>query len=104
MQAQWEPANDSESRLLAALHGGDTVGFLAVLAGCELALPISPEAAAGAAPVAWPTVEADGRTYMVAYTSPQSIVYSTGGAVPHCRHTTFRGWRRPGPTPAGTCC
>ncbi|SDF97609.1 SseB family protein [Klenkia brasiliensis] len=82
--------------LEAAAEAGDTAACLALLRTAELALPLSPGAAAGTEPPAWPTAVADGRTWLLAYTSVDRMGELTGGQVRHCRAVTFTelaaGW------------
>ncbi|MEU8326931.1 SseB family protein [Micromonospora sp. NPDC048839] len=73
MVIDWRPATPTEGALLAAAEAADRDAFLATLAGAPLLLPVSPEAAAGRAPMAWPTGRHDGRTHVIAFTSPEAI-------------------------------
>ncbi|MEU4680166.1 SseB family protein [Micromonospora sp. NPDC023737] len=73
MVTDWRPATPTEETLLAAAEAGDRDTFLATLAAGPLLLPVSPEAAAGRAPMAWPTGRYDGRTHVIAFTSPEAI-------------------------------
>ncbi len=99
MASEWQPTNEVETRLLAAIQGGDQPGFLAILAEADLFLPISPEAAAGTAPVAWATAVLEGRTQVIAFTSPAAMVQSTRGVVQNCRSTPFRALAAAWPNP-----
>ncbi|MER7332986.1 MULTISPECIES: SseB family protein [unclassified Micromonospora] len=73
MVTDWGPATPTEEALLAAAEAGDRDTLLATLATGPLLLPVSPEAAAGRAPAAWPTAGHDGRTHVIAFTSPEAI-------------------------------
>ncbi|WP_326550395.1 SseB family protein [Micromonospora sp. NBC_01813] len=52
---------------------------LAALGGGPLLLPVSAETAAGSAPFAWPTVQHDGQTHVLAFTSEQAIATALPG-------------------------
>jgi len=99
MASEWEPANEVETRLLAAVQADDQDAFAAILSGAELFLPISPEAAAGDEPVSWATAVLEGRTQLMAFTSPAALTRATRGAVQHCRTTTFRALAAAWPDP-----
>jgi len=99
MASEWQPTNEVETRLLTAIQSGDNPGFMAILAEAELYLPISAEAAAGQAPVAWATAVLEGRTQVIAFTSPAAMVQSTRGAVQNCRATPFRALAAAWPNP-----
>jgi len=100
MASDWEPANDVEARLLAAADAGDENAFIEALSGAELFLPITPQASAGVEPVTWATIVLEDRTYLIAFTSPDAMIRSTGGAAQHCRATPYRAlaaaWPDPG--------
>lgn len=81
----WQPENDFEAQLFAAVDSGETVTALALLRGAELALPITPAAAAGDEPPAWATAQGPDRTWLVAYTSVAAMTTGTSGAMTHCR-------------------
>ncbi len=82
---EWEPASPFEDGLRSAFEAGDLVRCLVMLRHAEFALPISPAAAAGREPVAWPTLAEDGRTWIAAYTSEQAMRAAVGDVTGHYR-------------------
>lgn len=82
--------------LESAAAAGDTAGCLALLRTAELALPITAAAHAGTEPAAWPTAEAEGRTWVLSFTSVARMHELTGGEATHCRAVSFpelaAGW------------
>ncbi|MEI4270335.1 SseB family protein [Klenkia sp. LSe6-5] len=82
--------------LEAAAAAGDTAGCLALLRTAELALPLTAAAHAGTEDPAWPTADAEGRTWVLAYTSVARMQQLTGGQATHCRAVSFAelaaGW------------
>ncbi|QOC89812.1 SseB family protein [Micromonospora craniellae] len=75
----WQPSTATERALLAAAEADDRAAFLAVLADGPLLLPVSPSAAAGLEPVAWPTGTHDGITHVLAFTSAGAIAAAMPG-------------------------
>ncbi|MGW0434905.1 SseB family protein [Micromonospora sp. NPDC003197] len=69
----WQPATEVETAMAAAVEASDRDAFLAAFVGGPLLLPVSPEAAAGRAQLAWPTGVFDGLTHVIAFTSPEAI-------------------------------
>ncbi|WP_248961051.1 SseB family protein [Sphaerisporangium perillae] len=96
---EWEPASPFEEGLGSAFAAGDLALCLALLRLAEFALPISPDAAAGREPVAWPTVTDDERTWMPAYTSAEAMEAALGGVTAYHRIVTMTelaaGWPDP---------
>lgn len=95
MQA-WRPANPLEERLLQASTAGDAAAAAALLHGAQLCLPLTAAASAGDESPAWPTVSAADRTWIVAYTSIESLHVGSAGALEHARATSLpelaAGW------------
>ncbi len=95
----WEPTGPFEEQLWAAYQAEDTGTCLALLKTTELALPISPEAAAGDEPPRWATAAREDRTWVMAYTSVESMRTGTDGQARHCRITSLvelaAGWPDP---------
>jgi len=87
----WEPASPFEEQLLAACRREDVATCLSLLSTTEVALPISEAAAAGTEQPGWATVEHQGATFVLAYTSVPSMVASTSGAAAQHRSTTLVG-------------
>ncbi|GII78356.1 hypothetical protein Sru01_33380 [Sphaerisporangium rufum] len=75
----WEPEGPFEERLSAAFAAGDTTLCLALLAHADLAVPVTPAAAAGREPAGWPVAADDERTWILAYTSVPAMRAATGG-------------------------
>ena len=95
----WEPTGPFEEQLWAAHQGQNSGACLALLKTTELALPISPEAAAGDEPPRWATAAREDRTWVMAYTSVESMRTGTDGQAIHCRITSLvelaAGWPDP---------
>ena len=92
----WQPASEFESSLHQALTSDDTAGAAGLLREAELALPLTAAAFAGEAPPNWPTVTAEERTWLVAYTSMEGMRLGTSQAFEHARVSTLpelaAGW------------
>lgn len=95
----WEPASPFEEQLLAAYLGGDGGSCLGLLCTTEFALPISAAAAAGDEPPRWATAVREDQTWLLAYTSVESMLTGTSGESMHCRICTLlelaAGWPDP---------
>lgn len=70
---EWEPATEAEVALREALRANDQDSYFRILAGMDLLLPVSPEAAAGRAPLGWGTWSSGGRTHVLAFTSAAAL-------------------------------
>ncbi|GAA2664782.1 SseB family protein [Nonomuraea recticatena] len=94
-----QPSTEFEERLWAAFEAGATALCLGMLRDADFALPMTKAAAEGLEPVAWPTVVADGRTWMLAYTSAAAMVEGNGGWTEHHRIASMvdlaAGWPDP---------
>ncbi|GIJ29633.1 hypothetical protein Vqi01_47950 [Micromonospora qiuiae] len=75
----WQPSTATERALVAAAEADDREAFLAALGAGPLLLPVSPAAATGGEPVAWPTGQHDGVTHVIAYTSSAAIAAGLPG-------------------------
>lgn len=95
----WEPASPFEEQLLAACQAEDTATCLGLLRTTEFALPISAAAAAGSEPPRWATANRQNRSWLIAYTSVESMTIGTDGEAAHCRITSLvelaAGWPDP---------
>ncbi|GAA2208137.1 hypothetical protein GCM10009850_035950 [Nonomuraea monospora] len=93
------PAGPFEERLWAAHRDGRQALCLSLLRETELALPITAAAAEGTEAPAWATAAADGRTWLLAFTSVEAMRLASGGAATHCRVATLTelaaGWPDP---------
>jgi hypothetical protein len=81
LTAGWVPANDTERGLRDALARGDVEGYRRVLGSATLFLPVPAGAGTPGAspePLPWATGEFDGRTYILAFTSPDSLLAAVG--------------------------
>jgi hypothetical protein len=85
----WRPADPFEERLLQASTADDAGAVGALLHGAELCLPLTAAAPGGDEAPAWPTVSAAGRTWIIAYTSIESMHVGSGGALEHARATSL---------------
>ncbi|MBA3339107.1 MAG: SseB family protein [Geodermatophilaceae bacterium] len=92
----WQPANSFEEQLLAAHVAEDTASCLGLLRMTELALPISAAAAAGEEPPRWATADREDGTWLLAYTSVESMGAGTDGLATHSRLSSLvelaAGW------------
>lgn len=88
-------ASTFEEELERAHARGDRDTCLAMLRTAELVCPISDEAAAGEAPVAWPTFDDAGRTWLAVFTSPEAM----GEVAGHFRVVTLAGLAAGWPDP-----
>jgi hypothetical protein len=92
----WQPANPLEERLLQASTTDDAGAAAALLQGAKLCLPLTAAASVGDEAPAWPTVSTAKRTWIVAYTSVESMHLGSGGALEHARATSLpelaAGW------------
>jgi len=85
----WRPADSFEERLLQASTAGDAAAAAAVLQGAQLCLPLTAAAAVGDEAPVWPTVSAAERTWIIAYTSIESMHRGSDGALEHARATSL---------------
>lgn len=92
----WKPASPFEERLRGWLVAGDQDAVLSMLLTTELAFPITAAAFAGDETARWSIVTAGERTWIVAYTSADSMQIGTGNAMTHARASTLAelaaGW------------
>ncbi|MGI8720952.1 MAG: SseB family protein [Geodermatophilaceae bacterium] len=95
----WVPTGPFEEQLWAAYQAEQTGACLAMLKTTEFALPISAAAATGAQPPRWATAARDDRTWMMAYTSAESMQAGTDGQATRFRIVTLvelaAGWPDP---------
>jgi len=95
----WEPTGEFEERLWAAYQVEDTGSCLRLLRTTEFALPISAEAAAGTEAPRWATAAREDGTWLIAYTSVESMQTGTDGQATHCRIVSLvelaAGWPDP---------
>ncbi|GAA4231735.1 hypothetical protein FHR32_004129 [Streptosporangium album] len=93
------PSSPFEERLWAAFEAGQTALCLSLLKDADFALPITRAAAEGTEPAAWPTVADAERTWLLAYTSAETMALATGGVTTHHRIASMvelaAGWPDP---------
>ncbi|MFY1635653.1 SseB family protein [Solwaraspora sp. WMMB335] len=85
----WEPATEIEAAMRDALLRQDQELYFQILAGTELLLPVSPEALAGQAPLGWGTWTTNGRTHVLAFTSPVTLRACLGDSGSSARRVNF---------------
>ena len=99
MSGAVHPSGPFEERLWAVFEGGDTALCLSLLKDADFVLPITRAAAEGAEPVAWPTAADGERTWLLAYTSAETMAAATGGVTDHHRVASMvelaAGWPDP---------
>lgn len=96
----WRPADELEEALQQAQSADEVHQALDMLREADIALPLSEAAYAGSEPPRWPTTTApDGRTWVLAYTSLESMRISTEGQYQHARVSSLpelaAGWPNP---------
>lgn len=88
--ADWEPANEAEAAMRDALRTGDQEAYFRILSRIELLLPVSPDAAAGRAPMGWGTWASGGRTHLLAFTTPQAMANCLAEHPGSARRATYQ--------------
>lgn len=96
----WRPVDRLEETLQQAKTADEVQQALAMLREAELALPLTEAAFNGTEPPRWPTTTApDGRTWVLAYTSVESMRLSTEEKFQHARVSSLpelaAGWPDP---------
>lgn len=95
----WEPTGPFEEQLWEAYQAEESGSCLALLRTTELALPISAEAAARREAPRWATATREDGTWLLAYTSVESMQTGTDGQAAHCRIVSLlelaAGWPDP---------
>ncbi|WP_406318562.1 SseB family protein [Streptosporangium sp. NBC_01639] len=93
------PFSQFEERLWAAFEAGQTALCLSLLRDADFVLPITRAAAQGAERVAWATAADAERTWLLAYTSAETMALATGGVTEHYRIASMvelaAGWPDP---------
>lgn len=85
----WQPASPLEEELLQVVTAGDAAAVGALLHMASLALPVTAAAFAGDEAPAWPTVTTPERTWIVTYTSVESMQIGTDDAFEHARDSSL---------------
>jgi hypothetical protein len=95
----WRVDNAVEAQLLEALTGERAADAASIVQAADLALPVTAAAYADEEAPAWPTMIAGGQTWVVAYTSSESMRAGIGGAFEHARVCSLAelaaGWPDP---------
>jgi hypothetical protein len=96
----WRPADRLEETLQQARTADEVKQALELLREAELAIPLTEAAFAGTEAPSWPiTTAPDGRTWVLAYTSLESMRLSTEGKFQHARVSSLpelaAGWPNP---------
>jgi hypothetical protein len=86
----WHPATEAETAMRDALRVNDQEMYFRLLGRTDLLLPVPPGAGAGRAAAGWGTWTADGRTHVLAFTSPQALVACLGEQAGGYRAVPFR--------------
>jgi hypothetical protein len=86
----WEPASEAEAAMREALRTGDQETYFRILSRIELLLPVSPDAAAGRAPMGWGTWASGGRTHLLAFTTPQAMASCLAEHSGSARRVTYQ--------------
>ncbi|MCW2919895.1 MAG: hypothetical protein JWN52_7963 [Actinomycetia bacterium] len=93
MAEAWEPVSEVEHRMSSVLQSGDQEAYFRLLAQAELLVPVPPDQVedvlANQAQPSWPTSEADGRTHVLAYTSPEAMRACLGPRFQHFMKLKF---------------
>ena len=92
LTAAWEPANDVERGMRDALARGDVEAYRRVLGSATVFLPVPPSAGypgASPDPLPWATGEFGGRTYILAFTSPEALRAAVGADTKAYRPALF---------------
>ncbi|WP_229398727.1 SseB family protein [Micromonospora okii] len=85
----WEPATEAEAAMRDALRANDQELYFRILARTELLLPVSAEALSGQAPPGWGTWTTNGRTHVLAFTSPAALRACLGGNPAPSRRSAY---------------
>ncbi len=85
----WQPASPFEQDLHQAVTAGDNDAVLTLIREAPLAIPLTAAAATGREPAAWPAVTTPDRTWIVAYTSIESMRTGTDSAAGDARPVTL---------------
>ncbi|WP_327092031.1 SseB family protein [Nonomuraea sp. NBC_01738] len=78
-----EPSSAFEHHLWAAFQAEDMPACLGLLRLADFALPVTLAAAAGDEPLSWGTIQAEGRSWITAYTSAEALESALGEGFTH---------------------
>ncbi|PRX03509.1 UNVERIFIED_ORG: type III secretion system (T3SS) SseB-like protein [Actinomadura viridilutea] len=103
MADAWRPTSELERRLHETVRAGDPEAYFRLLAESELVLPVPPDliddVLANQAQPTWPTQDEDGRTHVLAYTSPAAMRACLGPAYQHFVRLKFADLAQSWPHP-----
>ncbi|GAA2640757.1 hypothetical protein GCM10010399_87980 [Dactylosporangium fulvum] len=86
---EWEPATEAETAMRDALRANDQEQYFRILARTDVLLPIAPDAQSSG-DGGWGTWTTDGRTHVLAFTSPAALHECLAGHPGTHRRVPFR--------------
>ncbi|HLL64720.1 MAG TPA: SseB family protein [Micromonosporaceae bacterium] len=85
----WGPATEAEAAMREALLANDQEEYFSILAQLDLLLPVAGGALGGPSDIGWGTWTADGRTHVLAFTSPRALEECLAGNAGPYRRLSF---------------
>ncbi|WP_460494242.1 SseB family protein [Dactylosporangium cerinum] len=87
--SEWEPATEAEGAMRDALRANDQEQYFRILARTDIMLPIAPEGVQNG-DSGWGTWTTEGRTHVLAFTSPEALRECLAGHPGTHRRVPFR--------------
>ncbi|WP_433612345.1 SseB family protein [Dactylosporangium sp. CA-139114] len=87
--SEWEPATEAEVAMRDALRANDQEQYFRILARTDVLLPIAPDSSPGS-DGGWGTWTTEGRTHVLAFTSPSALQECLAGHPGTHRRVPFR--------------
>ncbi|WP_327007009.1 hypothetical protein OHA72_06850 [Dactylosporangium sp. NBC_01737] len=87
--SEWEPATEAEGAMRDALRANDQEQYFRILARVDILLPIAPEGVQNG-DSGWGTWTTEGRTHVLAFTSPEALRECLAGHPGTHRRVPFR--------------
>ncbi|GAA3449016.1 SseB family protein [Dactylosporangium matsuzakiense] len=87
--SEWEPATEAEVAMRDALRANDQEQYFRILARTDVLLPIAPDGSSGGEG-GWGTWTTEGRTHVLAFTSPSALQECLAGHPGTHRRVPFR--------------
>src|SRR5438128_6430654 len=87
--SEWEPATEAEVAMRDALRANDQEQYFRILARTDVLLPIAPDSSS-AGEGGWGTWTTEGRTHVLAFTSPSALQECLAGHPGTHRRVPFR--------------
>ncbi|GAA0737817.1 SseB family protein [Dactylosporangium roseum] len=87
---EWEPATEAEIAMRDALRANDQEQYFRILARTDILLPIAPDAQTSGDGGGWGTWTTEGRTHVLAFTSPTALHECLAGHPGTHRRVPFR--------------